>query len=296
MCPTYILVYTKKQYHQNAHVDLSTSVFVPHKPLGFIMHLPLCSEGMWLRIWERDGVPRLTSTGYYIHIPFGSVLFLRSDIVHSGIFGSPGNVRLHCAFQPISNPGDKTKLLLLDPNATKNLDIGNLNTVVYARCRHPKEEDAVVPICEDQHVPYFKSFFYLKAYLHHVGPRCDDATGYSDLLPFNLVSSGKKKSAVTTKKPLKRATYSTSTANIPHSTRKDPDPVINAGLTAAARIDSKPNLSQSIHETKFFKQETKTSNNMELFDDTDDSGESAPDAVRKSKRFCKKSKRLITQK
>ena len=54
--PLYLLVYTYKESQQPAHVDLSTSVFVPNLPLGYIIHLPLCAEGMWLRIWERDGV------------------------------------------------------------------------------------------------------------------------------------------------------------------------------------------------------------------------------------------------
>ena len=294
---TYILVYTKKKYLQNAHVDLSESVFVPHKPLGFIMHLPLCSEGTWLRIWERDGVLRLISTGYLIHILFGTVLFLRSDIVHSGIFGLHGNLWLHCAFQPASYPGDKTKLLHLDPKASGKLSIGDLDKVVYARYRHPQEEVAVLPICADHNVPYFKEYYYLKEYLHHVRPRCDDATGYSDLLPFDSASSGKKKSSVTQKKSSKRKTSSTLSAIIPLANRKDPtDSVINAGLTVAAKIDSTTKRRQSINESKFFEEGTKTTKPIELFDDSEDSDESAIGGIRESRRICKKRTRLITEK
>ena len=96
-------------------MNLSASVFVPHQTLGYIMHLPLCVEGMWLRIWERDKVARLSSTGYLIHILFGMVLYLWSNIVHSGIFGSKGNVRLHYAFQPVNNQGDRSHILYICP-------------------------------------------------------------------------------------------------------------------------------------------------------------------------------------
>ena len=50
LTPTYILVYTHKEHPQLAHVDLSTSIFVPNKKLDYIMHLPISAKGMWLRI------------------------------------------------------------------------------------------------------------------------------------------------------------------------------------------------------------------------------------------------------
>lgn len=174
------------------------------------MHLPLCSEGMWLIIWERDGISRLTSTGYYIHIPFGTVLFLCSDIVHSSIFGSPGNLCLHCAFQPISNTGDKTKFLRLDPKGPSSLTIRDLKKVVYARCRYLQEEDLFLPISADHNVHYFKNHYYLKDYFHYVEYRCEDASSYSNLLPFSPEKSSK------------RRVISSSSATTPLASRKDP--------------------------------------------------------------------------
>ena len=65
---------------------------------SYILHLPLCEEGMFLNIWEDPddkSVPPLR-----IHVPFGTFLLLRMDVVHGGVFGSSGNVRLHIAFRP----------------------------------------------------------------------------------------------------------------------------------------------------------------------------------------------------
>lgn len=149
------------------------------------MHLLFYAEGIWLRIWKRDGVARINSKGYLLHSQFRMVLFLRSDIVHSGIFGSSGNVQLHCTFQPVDNPGDKSLFLHVDPTQTSNLDIGNLNKVVYAHCVYHEENDNVaIPVVADHKVEFFKQSNYLKDYIHHVGPRCDNASGYSDLLPY----------------------------------------------------------------------------------------------------------------
>ena len=66
--------------------------------LLYILHLPLCEEGLYLNIWENpddDSVPPLR-----IYVPFGAFLVLRMDVVHGGVFGSSGNVHLHIAFRP----------------------------------------------------------------------------------------------------------------------------------------------------------------------------------------------------
>ena len=230
---TYLLVYTKENIDQYAHVDLSSSVFIPHEDLGFIMHLPLCSEGMWLRIWERDGVARKTSTGYFIHIPFGTVLFLRSDIAHSGIFGSKGNLRLHCAFQPESNPGDKLVLLPLAPNAKRHGLIGDLNEVVYARCAYPKpgDDDVELPIGADHYVEHFKEHFYAIDYLHHAHQRCNDPLGYAGLLPF-LPESKKSPSSSGALKTSSNTMVSSSSSTVPPTLRKDPPSDLKVGSVA----------------------------------------------------------------
>ena len=68
--------------------------------LPWVLHLPIVKEGMWLNYWPdamRDQPP------VRFHIPFGTFLMLRVDAVHGGIFGKPGNVRLHIAFTPVAN-------------------------------------------------------------------------------------------------------------------------------------------------------------------------------------------------
>ena len=63
----------------------------------FILHLPLCEEGMFLNVWH---MPHDESVApYQLHIPFGTFVLLRVDVVHGGVLGSPGNVRLHVAFR-----------------------------------------------------------------------------------------------------------------------------------------------------------------------------------------------------
>ena len=47
-----------------------------------------------------------------IHIPFGLFLIIRGDVVHGGVFGSPGNIRLHVVFK--ENGLDSSKLLYMD--------------------------------------------------------------------------------------------------------------------------------------------------------------------------------------
>jgi hypothetical protein len=79
-----------------------------HEPkaedLPWIIHSPLCKEGMMVSVWptKRDhathhlrketlelGEPKL------IYVAFGDCLVLRADVCHGGSFGSKGNIRFH---------------------------------------------------------------------------------------------------------------------------------------------------------------------------------------------------------
>lgn len=60
---------------------------------GYIGHTPLHDSGMVLRIAVRDDVNR-TVTVHYYHIPFGTTLCLRADVLHSGFFGKESQLRL----------------------------------------------------------------------------------------------------------------------------------------------------------------------------------------------------------
>jgi len=46
--------------------------------LSWTAHLPITPEGSWITMWFGPGV------GYTLHIPFGTVLLLRSDVIHGG--------------------------------------------------------------------------------------------------------------------------------------------------------------------------------------------------------------------
>lgn len=61
----------------------------------WVLHCPLCKEGMSLNYFP-EADPK--AKPLRIMIPFGTFLLARADAVHSGVFGSKGNVRLHIAF------------------------------------------------------------------------------------------------------------------------------------------------------------------------------------------------------
>jgi hypothetical protein len=46
--------------------------------LSWTAHLPITPEGSWITLWWGPGV------GYTVHIPYGKILLLRSDIIHGG--------------------------------------------------------------------------------------------------------------------------------------------------------------------------------------------------------------------
>jgi hypothetical protein len=60
--------------------------------------MPLQKEGMLLSVWDipiKDGVRDDDAKHQYIFVPFGSYIALRSDVLHSGVYGSSGNCRFH---------------------------------------------------------------------------------------------------------------------------------------------------------------------------------------------------------
>jgi hypothetical protein len=72
--------------------------------MPWVVHVPLCKEGMMLHLWPTErhepshalrlekfkiGDPQL------VHVGFGDALVLRADVCHGGCFGSVGNMRFH---------------------------------------------------------------------------------------------------------------------------------------------------------------------------------------------------------
>jgi hypothetical protein len=77
----------------------------------FVLHLPLCEEGLALQIWSTWGgngtkhmLPKL------IFVPFGCALLLRADIYHAGCYGTRGNLRLHGMILPPDLPRNTRSL------------------------------------------------------------------------------------------------------------------------------------------------------------------------------------------
>ena len=89
-CPG--LVLTQKCVVQQAHIDFQN---IDHIPSDFgkpwIMHLPLCEEGMYLNIWS-SVEKKILHIPQFVHIPFGAFMLLQADVIHGGVFGEPSNI------------------------------------------------------------------------------------------------------------------------------------------------------------------------------------------------------------
>jgi hypothetical protein len=82
------IVYTDAAYAQAAHTDFDECECEASKK-SWILHMPLQKEGMLLSVWDYDHLHN------YVFIPFGSYLAIRSDVMHSGVYGEAGNCRFH---------------------------------------------------------------------------------------------------------------------------------------------------------------------------------------------------------
>jgi hypothetical protein len=84
------VVITKRAHDQALHLDDQPGEIL------FLLHFPLCEEGMVLRVWgkannERNNMEKAN----YLRIPFGSYAITRGDVYHAGIYGKKGNFRFH---------------------------------------------------------------------------------------------------------------------------------------------------------------------------------------------------------
>ena len=90
------LVYTEVPYSQGPHLDFDERTLSALQK-SWIIHMPLQKEGMILSIWEPaiNGGEEVDAKHQHVFVPFGSYIALRSDVLHSGMYGSPGNSRFH---------------------------------------------------------------------------------------------------------------------------------------------------------------------------------------------------------
>jgi hypothetical protein len=90
--------------HQTPHWDFVGWRDVKAHDMPWVVHVPLCREGMMLHVWPtepdeathssklenfQNGQPKL------VHIAFGNCLILRADVCHGGCLVSKGNMRFH---------------------------------------------------------------------------------------------------------------------------------------------------------------------------------------------------------
>jgi hypothetical protein len=97
--------------HQKPHLDFPKAEFMRKGRVPFILHLPLCKEGLALQIWstwEADGTSHVRPK--LIFVPFGCALLLRADIYHAGCYGIKGNLRLHGMILPPDLPRNTRSL------------------------------------------------------------------------------------------------------------------------------------------------------------------------------------------
>ena len=89
-------VMTGEATHQLLHVD-SKRAFDNNVEgtCSMILHVPLSSEGMWLRL---GSVVNAIFNEKIIFVPFGKGIILPMDQYHAGHYGKKGNFRFHCIF------------------------------------------------------------------------------------------------------------------------------------------------------------------------------------------------------
>lgn len=99
------LVKTEKAHHQRLHLNGEPGEIL------FLLHFPLCKEGMLLRVSENSS-PEWKNRDY-IRIPFGSYAITRGDVYHAGIYGDSGNFHFHMVVKTVDKgvPPDRLKLL-----------------------------------------------------------------------------------------------------------------------------------------------------------------------------------------
>lgn len=76
--------------------------------MGWTIHVPLCEQGMELRIMTPDPESKKMVISY-VHIPCGAMGIVRLDKLHSGFYGGAGRKSLHAVVFPknVTEPLDK---------------------------------------------------------------------------------------------------------------------------------------------------------------------------------------------
>lgn len=102
-------ILTIRQYPQMPHLDLNETL--PWQNKTWFLHMPLQSEGMTLIVYDEDYEEHKT-----IFVPFGTCILLRSDVIHAGVFGGGGNLRLHLILWKVTPAGTESDILIRRPD------------------------------------------------------------------------------------------------------------------------------------------------------------------------------------
>jgi hypothetical protein len=93
------------EVHQTLHLDVPEAEhFGQTDILPYIVHIPLCSEGMALQVVGANGQENPPN---FRHYSFGEAAVLRADCWHGGCYGSRGNIRLRIYLTHKDFPGNQ---------------------------------------------------------------------------------------------------------------------------------------------------------------------------------------------
>ena len=143
-----------------------------------------------------------------IHIPFGTVLFLRSDVPHAGCYGSAGNLRLHCSFQCADNIGEDLELFYLDKYCQEESKLGDQKQYIYTKCNIEYDEPTPIPIVDNRANVFWQQEYYMSQWKVYTDWRTTDGVEKM-IAPIPLKP---------TKKPASKETVSEKVIEVPSQT------------------------------------------------------------------------------
>ena len=126
-----VVATSMEQEFQDPHWDFVGWRWIKAEEMPWVVHVPMCKEGMMLHIWptQRDekthtepqekmklGTPKL------VFVAFGDYLILRADVCHGGCFGTKGNMRFHMVLRREGCPLTVTSLHLLGKSGIDEAD------------------------------------------------------------------------------------------------------------------------------------------------------------------------------
>lgn len=116
------IIITLESFHQTPHRDFHITNCRKDENLSiWILHLPLCREGLELNVWENMNKTDKKGSPIKVFVPFGTYLLLRGDVTHGGCFGERGNTRFHMAMLPIETTSEGSRLDFDSTVPTKGL-------------------------------------------------------------------------------------------------------------------------------------------------------------------------------